>query len=100
MGPSPVRTGNTSACRWCVCGRVQGVGFRAFVVRVARALTLDGYVRNADDGTVDVWAEGPGESLDQLNEQLRKGPAHALVTEVARLSAIPTGTLKGFEVRG
>jgi acylphosphatase len=65
-----------------VRGRVQGVGFRFFVVREASYLDLAGYVANERDGSVHVVAEGPSEALDQLLERLREGPPASIVERV------------------
>ena len=53
-----------------VHGLVQGVGFRFFVARHARALGLTGYVRNISGGMVEVFAEGEKEKLVQLLRHL------------------------------
>ena len=55
-------------------GRVQGVGFRWFVQREASELELRGWVRNTEDGDVEVVAAGHVEDLAELRESLRKGP--------------------------
>ncbi len=83
-----------------VTGRVQMVGFRYFVVEQARALGLDGWVRNGDNGqTVEVVAEGPEETLRQLEAALREGPRYARVESVdARWSDTLEGH-RGFDVR-
>ena len=65
-----------------VHGRVQGVGFRYFVTREARALGLAGTVRNRADGTVEVEAEGDPAALDQLAAAVRRGPSGARVERV------------------
>ncbi|BAS27609.1 acylphosphatase [Limnochorda pilosa] len=65
-----------------VRGRVQGVGFRHFAARQARALGLDGWVRNAADGTVRLAAEGPEDALHRFLEVLRQGPPWAEVEAV------------------
>jgi acylphosphatase len=57
-----------------VRGRVQGVGYRDYAQRVASALGLTGYVRNLDDGRVEVCAAGPPDRLSDLAAALRKGP--------------------------
>ena len=62
------------ARRWVVRGRVQGVGFRDFTQRAAAALELTGYARNLDDGSVEVYAVGPKEKLEELGGKLRHGP--------------------------
>ncbi len=67
---------------WVVKGRVQGVGFRWFAVRQAEALGLVGWVRNQDDGSVEVVAKGPEASLQQLEDALRRGPAGARVVNL------------------
>lgn len=69
---------------WVVQGRVQGVGFRWFVVRQAETLGLAGWVRNLDDGSVEVVARGSGPSLQELERALGQGPPGARVTGVTR----------------
>ena len=71
-----------------IVGRVQGVGFRWFVRVAARQLDLSGWVRNRDDGTVEVAAAGPQEKLDQLRKHLSRGPSAAEVTEVQDLEPV------------
>ena len=58
------------AYRYRVFGRVQGVGFRYFALRQAELLGVTGFARNHPDGSVEVVAEGPEESLAALEEQL------------------------------
>jgi acylphosphatase len=65
-----------------VCGLVQGVGFRMWTQRRARALGLSGYVRNLEDGSVEVVGEGPQGSLEQFLAVLRRGPEGAEVRSV------------------
>ena len=65
------------ARRWFVRGRVQGVGFRYFAQRAASELGLAGYVRNLDDGRVEVYAIGPEEKLSELAGRLHRGPRWA-----------------------
>ncbi|MGH7612446.1 MAG: acylphosphatase [Gemmatimonadales bacterium] len=70
--------------RWRVRGRVQGVGFRWFVMRAAVRLGLVGYVRNLPDGSVEVVAGGTRAVMDQLEEMLARGPAMARVDGVEK----------------
>jgi len=71
-------------CRqWLVSGRVQGVGFRWFVMRAGRDLALAGTVRNLPDGRVEVTARGEAAALDELAGRLRRGPRGARVTDLA-----------------
>jgi acylphosphatase len=65
-----------------VVGRVQGVGFRAFVRAEARRLALVGWVRNAADGSVELEASGPVAALDELAARLAVGPSAARVERV------------------
>lgn len=65
-----------------VWGRVQNVGYRAFVVSYARALGLNGTVRNLPAGQVEVVAEGDEKTLKQLLTLLQQGPPAARVTHV------------------
>jgi acylphosphatase len=65
-----------------VHGRVQGVGFRAFVFDSARSLGVAGTVRNCRDGCVRVEAEGPRDLLDRLLVLVREGPPAARVLRV------------------
>ena len=63
-------------------GRVQGVGYRHFIVVEARRLELNGIVRNLPGGDVEVIAEGDRAALGRLAELARRGPPHAVVTEL------------------
>lgn len=69
--------------RFIVSGRVQGVGYRAWLAAEARALGLDGWVRNRRDGTVEAVAAGPEESVAGLLKRARGGPPLAVVHDVA-----------------
>lgn len=72
----------TAASRILVRGQVQGVGFRAWTLRRARALGLAGWVRNRRDGAVEILAAGPPEALEALLAACRTGPPAAVVTAV------------------
>jgi acylphosphatase len=82
-----------------VKGRVQGVFFRAFVEGWAERLHLTGYVRNRPGGMVDVVAEGEKHNLEQLLDNLKKGPPAARVDEVKVDWAEYTGSFQDFKVR-
>ena len=71
------------ARRYIVSGRVQGVGFRNYVEHVAEKLEVHGYVRNRNDGSVEVYAIAAPERLKQLRIALEKGPLMSRVTNVA-----------------
>ena len=76
------------ARRYTVRGRVQGVGFRAFVEREARELGLTGFVRNRDDGSVEVLAVGPRARISELAGRLRQGPRFSEVRAVEEQEAL------------
>jgi len=65
-----------------ISGRVQGVGFRAFVVSEAEALGLDGWVRNRRDGTVEAVFAGDEQEIQHILMELNAGPPAAAVTDV------------------
>lgn len=70
-----------------MAGRVQGVGFRFFVERVAAKLGLAGYTRNLADGRVEVYAAGTPEKLEELTGYLWRGPHGATVRHVEEQEA-------------
>ena len=88
-----------AALRAVVRGRVQGVGFREFVLNRARFLAVSGYVRNLPDGrSLEVVAEGSRSELEQLLEYLREGPRLSRVDAVDADWGEPTGAYDGFGV--
>ncbi len=82
-----------------VCGYVQGVFFRAFVVEWANELGLTGYVRNLRGGTVEVLAEGERRQLEKLIGYLKVGPPGARVEKVVTNWSEYTGGYSGFRIR-
>ena len=82
-----------------VAGRVQGVGYRAFVREQARRLGLSGWVRNEPNGSVRAVAEGPRDVLEQLLDRLRRGPAMARVEHVTPYWSAASGEFESFSVR-
>ncbi len=77
----------SSARRFYIEGRVQGVGYRYFAERVANELSLTGYTRNLSDGRVEVYAAGPAGKLSELAGRLRMGPRMADVRGVEEVEA-------------
>ena len=84
---------------YLVEGRVQGVGFRFFVERIALDLGLKGYVCNRPEGSVEVYAVGPEEILERLRAELEQGPQAARVERVVEQSA-PLRTYDTFSIVG
>ncbi len=82
-----------------VSGRVQGVGFRYFVVERARRLAVSGWVANLPDGSVRCVAEGREQVLRELLGGLWNGPGGAHVSSVSDRWGPATGEFRGFEVR-
>lgn len=82
-----------------VHGRVQGVGFRMYVVRLARRLGVTGWVANESSGGVRCVAEGPRPDLEQLLKSLQAGPPGAFVDRVDGAWSTATEGFKRFEVR-
>ena len=72
-----------------VHGRVQGVGFRWYVVEMARQLDLAGWVKNRPDGKVELAAAGTREALDKFTAAVRAGPRGARIEDVRFLAAVP-----------
>jgi acylphosphatase len=81
-----------------VSGRVQGVGFRWFVLEEAEAAGVSGWVKNLDDGRVEAWIEGDAEAVRTVEEAVTRGPRHARVTGVERREERPTGRYREFGV--
>jgi acylphosphatase len=82
-----------------VSGRVQGVGFRYFVVGKARKLGLQGYVRNESSGDVKVVAQGTHSALEQFLVLLRQGPPAAQVHDMQITWRETTEHFSGFHMR-
>lgn len=85
--------------RIVVSGIVQGVGFRFFTVDAARRLGLSGFVRNMDDGSVEVEVEGDEEVIESFTKDLSMGPRAARVSGIRSEPLPPGGRYKGFELR-
>jgi acylphosphatase len=87
---------------YLVKGRVQGVGFRWFVQREAAELELRGWVRNTDEGHVEVVAMGESKDLAELKDALRKGSRGSRVDAVIEheLAESEGAQLGPFEIEG
>jgi acylphosphatase len=90
---------NVVRARAVVRGRVQMVGFRAFVLRHAEDSRLRGVVRNAPDGTLECVIEGPQGEVDALVALLHSGPTYARVDRVDVEYQEPVGDLPPMAVR-
>src|SRR5208283_2936202 len=86
-----------SACSIKVRGVVQGVGFRPYVFRLARANTLAGWVMNGDEG-VEIFLEGADPALQAFVRELKiSPPAAAQISEIEVSDSAPVG-VSGFSI--
>ena len=86
------------AAHFLVKGKVQGVGFRYFVIKKAQNLGLSGWVRNLPDGSVEARAEGRSETLEIFESSLKQGPAWSHVLE-CRVMAVTPENHTGFKIK-
>lgn len=81
-----------------VCGKVQGVGFRYFVLHKAQVHGITGFVKNTPDGCVYCEAKGSQETLDIFVEICRQGPPRAVVSGISVIE-LPDLDFTGFRIR-
>jgi acylphosphatase len=81
-----------------IAGKVQGVGYRAWAMRIAADLGLRGWVRNRVDGSVELLATGGHDAVAAMTEACRRGPAGARVDSVDKFEAEDDGS-RGFTAR-
>jgi acylphosphatase len=86
------------ARRLTVHGRVQGVGYRAWVARAARRAGAAGWAENQEDGSVEIHVEGAPEAVEHVVAAARRGPRGAAV-ERAGVEDVPPAGLDGFTSR-
>jgi acylphosphatase len=72
-----------------IAGRVQGVGFGAWMAEKARTLGVDGWVRNRMDGTVEALVAGDVAAVEELLRLCRRGPRMAEVASIDEEMADP-----------
>lgn len=81
-------------------GHVQGVCYRMYAREKAECLGLTGWIRNNDDGTVEVMAEGDEKDLKALAAWCRHGPPYSRVTGIGQEYSEATGEFSGFSING
>jgi acylphosphatase len=84
--------------RIVISGIVQGVWYRAYTERTARALGLRGWVRNMPDGRVEAVMEGPKPAIEMAVLECKKGPPSSRVENVEIRWEEPTGEFGSFEI--
>ena len=84
--------------RAIVQGKVQGVGFRYYVLDTALSLKLKGFCRNLRNGDVEVVAEGEEGALEALLSFLKKGPVMSRVDDVKEVWQSPTNEFISFQI--
>jgi acylphosphatase len=87
-----------AAAHILVSGMVQGVGFRYFVQHYAQRLRVQGWVRNRQNGDVEIEAEGEKESVEQLISSVQQGPRSAVVSDVQVTWKEYRGQFHRFEI--
>ena len=82
-----------------ITGRVQGVGYRAWMVAQAGAMGLDGWVRNLPDGSVEALVAGDTPVVEEMLRQCRRGPRMAMVVSITEELVEPPEEV-GFRLVG
>jgi acylphosphatase len=98
MTPAPPPGPELMGRRWIIAGRVQGVGFRWYVLSVAQSLGVRGWVRNTEDGSVEVVGLAAAPTIEQLDARLTVGPPGARILRVER-SDVPHELVEGKSFR-
>lgn len=86
------------AAHLTVQGTVQGIFFRQFVKEHATNLKLTGFVRNLENGDVEIIAEGEPEQIERLAQLVKKGPEHAQIRNVQFKEKKWSGEFKDFKI--
>jgi acylphosphatase len=84
--------------RLVISGRVQGVGFRDWMVAAANARGVSGWVRNLGGAQVEACVQGDGVGVDAIIALCRKGPSYAQVDDIT-VEQIEAGPMTRFEWR-
>ena len=92
--------GGSARVRARIRGRVQGVAYRAYAREEGRRLGLQGWVRNRDDGSVELVAEGPRDCLEEMLLWCRRGPRFARVDSIDCDWEEPGEDVGPFEIAG
>ncbi len=86
------------AVKAVIKGRVQGVGYRYYILMQARNLGVTGYVKNRQDGSVEVYAQGDWQALKEFIDRVRNPPRPINVREISVQEAEAKPGLDGFRI--
>ena len=86
------------ARKFLISGEVQGVGYRFFAQRSSAKHQVRGYVKNLEDGRVEILVEGTATAVDSFRLDLAAGPSHSQVTVVEELVLEPSGSYSAFRI--
>ena len=86
------------ARKFSISGDVQGVGYRFFAQRAAARHQVTGYVKNLDDGRVEVLAEGPAQHVEAFKHDLATGPRFSSVDHIEELNLDASGLYSAFRI--
>jgi acylphosphatase len=86
------------ARKFLIRGDVQGVGYRFFAQRAAARHQVVGYVKNLDDGRVEVLAEGPAPQVEAFKHELLTGPRFSSVDHIEEINLDVAGSYSSFRI--
>ena len=86
------------ARKFLVSGQVQGVGYRYFAQRSSAKHQIRGYVRNLEDGRVEVLVEGNAKAVEAFRQDLAAGPAYSRVGQIEELVLEPSNLYSSFRI--
>jgi acylphosphatase len=86
------------ARKFLISGEVQGVGYRYFAQRSSARHQVRGYVKNLDDGRVEVLAEGPAKAVEEFRHDLAAGPTYSRVGQIEEFVLEPRGLYPTFRI--
>lgn len=86
------------ARKFLISGRVQGVGYRFFAQRSSAKHQVRGYVKNLEDGRVEILAEGSAVAVEAFRLDLAAGPTYSQVGEIEELIVETSGLYSSFRI--
>ena len=86
------------ARKFVIRGNVQGVGYRFFAQRAAARHQVIGYVKNCSDGTVEAFAQGSANDVEEFKKDLVTGPQWSAVEHVEEISLEPSNEYSSFRI--